>query len=76
MHSWDHIVIAGQYDGHTGGDEFGGVCDETFEPGQLVIELRTGLRIAVRKVDGSDQDSIYSRLDVARLAVLRITRQA
>ena len=51
LRRWYNVVIAGQYDGHTGGDEFGGVCDETFEPGQFVIELRTGLRIAVWEID-------------------------
>ena len=58
-----------------GGDELGGMCDETFEPSQFVIELRTWLRIAVREVDGSDQHSIYRRLNIARVAILRITRQ-
>ena len=47
--------------------------DQTLEPCQFVIELRTGLRIAVWEID---QDSIHCRLDVARLAILRITGQA
>src|SRR5690348_8209291 len=70
------IVIASQHDRYTSAHEFGSMCDQTCEPGQLVIELRTGLRIAVREIDRSDQDSIYGRLDVACLAIIRIARQA
>ena len=48
----------GQNDRHAGLHEFRTVFDQAFEPCQFVIELRTGLRISVRQVDGSDQHSI------------------
>src|ERR1700704_2362496 len=70
------VVVAGQDDRHAGLHEFRAVLDETFEPRQFVIELRTGLRISVRQVDGSDQHTIYRRFDIACLAILRIPRQA
>src|SRR5580698_6775260 len=47
-----------------------------FEPVQFVLELRTRLRISIRQIDGSDQHTIYRRLDIACLAILRIPRQA
>src|SRR5580704_259958 len=75
-HSRYDVVIAGKDDRHTGLHEFRAVVDQTFEPGQFVIELRTGLRISVGQVDGSDQHTIYRRLDIACLAILRIPRQA
>ena len=63
------VVVASQHDGHAGRHEFGGVGNQAFKPGQLVVEFRSGLRIPVREVDGSDQDAIYRRLDVACLMI-------
>ena len=53
-----------------------GVLDQTFEPGQFVSELRAGLRISVRQINGSDQHAIYRRFDIACLAIFGIPRQA
>ncbi len=52
------------------------VGDQPFEPRQLVIELRSGLWIAVGKVNGSDQDAVDGRLDITRLPIGRIAGQA
>src|SRR5258708_38217225 len=49
--------------------------NEALKPGQLVVEFWSRLRIPVWKVDGSDQESMNSRLDVAGLAIFRIARQ-
>ena len=45
------------------------VDEQTLEPGQLVVELGARLRIAVRQVEGSDEDAVDGGLDVARVAV-------
>src|ERR1700676_2445110 len=76
LHSRYDVVIAGKDDRHAGLHQFRAVLDQTFEPGQFVIELRTGLRISVRQIDGSDQHTIYRRFDIACLAIFRIPRQA
>jgi hypothetical protein len=48
---------------------------QPFEPGELVVELRAGLRIAVRSVDRGDEDAPDRRLDVAALEVGRVAWQ-
>jgi hypothetical protein len=45
------------------------VDEQPLEPGQLVVELGARLRIAVRQVEGSDEDAVDGGLDVARVAV-------
>jgi hypothetical protein len=52
------------------------VGNEALKPGQLVIEFRSSLRIPVGEVEGSDQDSLNSRFNVASLMIFRISRQA
>jgi hypothetical protein len=42
----------------------------------LVIELRTRLRVSIRKVNGRDQHAVYRRFDIARLTIPSIPRQA
>ena len=54
--------------------EFGGVGNEALKPGQLVIEFRSRLRIPIGEVDGSDQDSLNRRFNVASLMIFRISR--
>ena len=44
-------------------------------PGELVVELRTGLRVAVRRIERGDQHAVDRGLDVAALVVGRIARQ-
>src|SRR5258708_37539147 len=50
--------------------------NEGLKPDQFVVEFRPRLWIPVGEVDGSDQDSLNSRFDVAGLVIFRITRQA
>jgi hypothetical protein len=50
--------------------------NEALKPGQLVIEFRSRLRIPIGEVDGTDQDSLDRRFNVAGLMILRISRQA
>ena len=66
------IVVTGRHHGRAARHEFGGVGNEALKPGQLVIEFRSGLRIPIGEVDGSDQDSLNRRFNVASLMIFRI----
>src|SRR4029077_1669360 len=70
------VIVTGQHHGCAARHEFGGVSNEALKPGQLVIEFRSRLRIPIREVDGSDQDSLNRRFNVASLMVFRISWQA
>ena len=45
---------------------------QSLEPVELVVEFRSGLRIAVRKVDAGDDDAFDRRLDIARFLIVAI----
>src|SRR5690606_10823317 len=49
--------------------------DEALEPGQLVVELRAGLRIAVRQIEARNHETIDRRFDVAALLVGGVSGQ-
>src|ERR1043166_2505055 len=49
---------------------------EALEPGELVVELRSRLGIAVRQVDRCDDQALYFRLEVPSLPVGVVARQA
>jgi hypothetical protein len=49
------------------------MLDEPLEPGELVVEFRAGLRIAVWKIDASNQYAFDGCLDIARLAIIGVT---
>src|SRR3989454_11342207 len=51
------------------------MLDQALEPRQLVIELRPGLRIAVRQIRAADDDPLPRRLKITALLVLRTARQ-
>ncbi len=53
------------------------VCmpDQPFEPRQFVIELRSRLRIAVRKIQAGDQNTGHRRLQIPACGVARIPGQ-
>ncbi len=51
-----------------------GVGEQPLEPGQLVLELGTGLRVAVGQVQAADQHAVDRRLEVAALLVGRDRR--
>src|SRR5579875_2920579 len=48
---------------------------ETFEPGELVVELRAGLRIAVGKIQTADQNAVHGGFDITAVRVLFIAGQ-
>src|SRR5258708_5115790 len=70
------VVVTGQHHGGAARHEFGGMGNEALKPGQLIVEFRSRLWISVGEVNGSDQDSLNSRFDVASLVISRISRQA
>ena len=43
--------------------------EQPLDPGELVVEFRAGLRIAVRRIEAGDQHAVDRRLDVAALLV-------
>ena len=45
---------------------------QSLEPVELVVEFRSGLRIAVRKVNAGDDDAFDRRLDIARFLIVAI----
>src|SRR6516165_7977836 len=48
---------------------------QTLHPGKLVVEFWPRLRIAVRRIERGDNDTVNRRLDIARLPVVRIAGQ-
>jgi hypothetical protein len=70
-----HIVVAGEHDRDAGLVERCGMARQSLEPGELVVEFRPRLRIAVRRVERSDQHAVHRRLDVAGLVVVGIAGQ-
>src|SRR5206468_11437395 len=49
-----------------------GMCAETFHPFELVGELLSAHRVAVRKVQRTDNHILYLRLDVAAVGIVWI----
>src|SRR2546421_12843597 len=51
------------------------VRDQALEPRQLVIELRTGLRVAVRQIEAGDDNAVHRSFDITALVVGGIAGQ-
>src|SRR5688572_30416411 len=51
------------------------MANEALEPRELVIELRTGLRITVWQIKAAHKNSVYGPLDVAAVRILVAARQ-
>src|SRR5690606_22534284 len=51
------------------------MCNEALEPGELVIELIAGLRIAVRQVQAADANAFDVGFDIPAVRIVRIARQ-
>jgi hypothetical protein len=69
------VVVAGKHDRHARRMKLGRVADETFHPGELVGEFRTGLRVSVRRIERGHDHPVHGRFDVAALFVVGIARQ-
>ena len=69
------VVVAREHDRDAGLVKRGGMADQPLDPGELVVEFRSGLRVAVRRVERGDQHAVDRGLDVAALRVVRIARQ-
>ena len=59
------IVVAGQHDRHVLAQQLARMRLQAPEPGQLVVEFRARLRIAVGQIDAADEDAVDGGLDVA-----------
>ena len=69
------VEIAHERNWRAGGVELGRVGDQTLHPGELVIELGTGVRVSVRRIKRGDKDAIYGRFQVAALRIGRVSGQ-
>ena len=45
------------------------MVDQALVPGELVVEFRAGLRVAVGRIERGDDDAADRRLDVAGLGI-------
>src|SRR5207244_12871865 len=72
---WGYVVVAGQHDRDVLLDEFLRVRAQPREPGELGVEFRPGLRVAVRQIDAGDDDAAHGGLDVACFAIAGVARQ-
>ena len=70
------VEIAGQDDVTSRIHQRARVRDQSLEPGQLEIELRPRLRIAVWQVDRRDPEAEHVDFEIARLQIARIAGQA
>src|SRR5664280_2706855 len=52
------------------------MLDEALEPGQLVVELRARLRIAVGQIDRGDDEAVHRRFQVAAVRVVGVAGKA
>ena len=67
----DDVVVTREHHRNTGRR----MTNQSFKPGQFVLEFGAGLRVSIGKIDGRDQNSLNSRLDIAGLLILKIARQ-
>src|SRR2546428_533818 len=70
-----HVVVAREHHRMAARPQALRMLDQALEPRQLVIELRPGLRIAVRQIQAAADDPLHPRLQITPLLVLRIARQ-
>jgi hypothetical protein len=49
------VVVAGEHHRQPGREQLGRMPMQPLDPGELVVELRPGLRIAVRRVERGDE---------------------
>ncbi len=69
------VVIAGQQDRRAARQQRLRMRREALEPAQLVVEFRSGCRIAVRQVEAADRQPVDCRLQIAAMRVFGIAGQ-
>ncbi len=69
------VVVARQHDRRARRVQGSRVLDQTPQPRELGVEFRSRLRIAVGRVQASDQDAVDRGLEIARVGVLGVARQ-
>ncbi len=70
-----HVVVAGQHDRMAAVVQRGRILQQPFEPGELVLEFRSRLRVAVGQIQTADQHAMHRGLDVAALLVAVVAGQ-
>src|SRR5262249_1504844 len=70
---WHNIVIPCQHHWRIEAVELCGMREQTLHPRELVIESWTWLRIAIGRIERSDEHTVDGCLDVAALRIARIT---
>ena len=69
------VKISSEYDRSPGRYKLAGVVDQALEPTQLIIELGTGGRISIRKIQTADPEVVGGGFDVTALEVVWLTWQ-
>ena len=69
------IVVTDEHDRRACLSQRSGVEAQPLVPGELVVEFRAGLRVAVGRIDAGDEDAVDGGLDVAGLDVGSVARQ-
>src|SRR5690606_6679460 len=72
----DDVVVARQDHRSTGLNQPGGMSDEGFRPGELVLKPRTGRGIPVGQIETTHQDAVDRSLDITALVWVRVAREA
>ncbi len=71
-----HVEVAGQHHRMATVIQALRVTDQALEPRQLVVELRPGLRVAVRQVEAGHQHAVDGGFEVAAVSVGVVAGQA
>ena len=58
-----------------GAEQHRRVLDQAIEPGQFVVELGTGLQVAIRQIQASHNHSGDRRLEIPALVIRKVARQ-
>ena len=72
----DDVIVANQDRRHLAVEQRARMGLQRVQPGELVVELRARLRVAVGRVHVADEDAAHRRLDVAALLEIRDRRAA
>src|SRR5215471_16701166 len=70
-----NIVVSGQYDRQILLEKFRRMPPQPFQPVQLVVEFRSGLGIAVRRIEARNDHAANGGFNVTRLTICRVAGQ-
>ncbi len=73
---WHDVEVADERDRLGARTKRPRVLDQALEPRELVVEFRTRLGVAIRKVEARHAQAVHLRLEVAALLVRGVARKA